>query len=208
MNNNKKGQAAMEFLMTYGWAILAAIIAIGVLAYFGVFNPGRLAGPAGLVSPPFNLDDFRIVDAAVAGDTDNVTLVITQNLGSSIKLLATPITQGTGAATEGFNFKLPSGVYCSITDMDSTGALIVLDAPTTTLNAVYAGGVGDVGESWTSGTQLTIIAKCPNSATSVPSGSSSWSAGDAARGDVTLRYTKSGSSLTQVSQGNVRGPSQ
>ena len=33
-----KGQAAMEFLMTYGWAILAGIIAIGVLAYFGVFN--------------------------------------------------------------------------------------------------------------------------------------------------------------------------
>ena len=29
--NNKKGQAAMEFLMTYGWAILAAIIVIGVL---------------------------------------------------------------------------------------------------------------------------------------------------------------------------------
>jgi len=38
---HKKGQAAMEFLMTYGWAILAAIIAIGVLAYFGVFTPDR-----------------------------------------------------------------------------------------------------------------------------------------------------------------------
>ena len=35
--HNKRGQAAMEFLMTYGWAILAAITAIGVLAYFGVF---------------------------------------------------------------------------------------------------------------------------------------------------------------------------
>lgn len=37
----KKGQAVMEFLMTYGWAILAAIISIAVLAYFGFFNPGR-----------------------------------------------------------------------------------------------------------------------------------------------------------------------
>ena len=36
----KRGQAAMEFLMTYGWAILAAIIAIAALAYFGVFSPG------------------------------------------------------------------------------------------------------------------------------------------------------------------------
>lgn len=35
----KKGQMALEFLMTYGWAILSAIIVIGVLAYFGVFSP-------------------------------------------------------------------------------------------------------------------------------------------------------------------------
>ncbi len=30
----KKGQAAMEFLMTYGWAILVVLIAIGALMYF------------------------------------------------------------------------------------------------------------------------------------------------------------------------------
>lgn len=36
---NKKSQGAfMEFLMTYGWAILGFVIAIGVLAYFGVFS--------------------------------------------------------------------------------------------------------------------------------------------------------------------------
>jgi len=35
----KKGQAALEFLMTYGWAILVVMIVIGALAYFGVLNP-------------------------------------------------------------------------------------------------------------------------------------------------------------------------
>jgi uncharacterized protein (UPF0333 family) len=30
----QRGQAAMEFLMTYGWAILVVLIAIGALAYF------------------------------------------------------------------------------------------------------------------------------------------------------------------------------
>jgi len=35
MRFNKKGQAAMEFLMTYGWAILIAIIAIAALIAFG-----------------------------------------------------------------------------------------------------------------------------------------------------------------------------
>ncbi len=39
---NKKGQAAMEFLMTYGWAILVVIAAIAALAYFGVLDPARL----------------------------------------------------------------------------------------------------------------------------------------------------------------------
>jgi uncharacterized protein (UPF0333 family) len=38
-----KGQAAMEFLMTYGWAILIVVIAVAALAAFGVFNPGQFA---------------------------------------------------------------------------------------------------------------------------------------------------------------------
>ena len=37
----KKGQAAMEFLMTYGWAILVVLAAIAALAYFGVLSPAR-----------------------------------------------------------------------------------------------------------------------------------------------------------------------
>lgn len=35
---NKKSQQAMEFLMTYGWAILVVIAIMFVLAYFGVLS--------------------------------------------------------------------------------------------------------------------------------------------------------------------------
>ena len=35
----RKSQAALEFLMNYGWAILVVLIAVGALAYFGVLNP-------------------------------------------------------------------------------------------------------------------------------------------------------------------------
>jgi len=48
----KRGQAAMEFLMTYGWAILAAIIAIGVLVTIFGFG-GNLSGSSAAVSAPF-----------------------------------------------------------------------------------------------------------------------------------------------------------
>jgi hypothetical protein len=37
----RRSQAAMEFLMTYGWWILVVLAAIGALAYFGVLNPAR-----------------------------------------------------------------------------------------------------------------------------------------------------------------------
>jgi hypothetical protein len=36
---NKKGQAALEFLMTYGWAIIIIAVALVVLYQWGVFNP-------------------------------------------------------------------------------------------------------------------------------------------------------------------------
>src|SRR3989338_9140148 len=50
---NRKSQAALEFLMTYGWAILVVLVAIGALAYFGVlspdkFLPSKCTFPAGL----------------------------------------------------------------------------------------------------------------------------------------------------------------
>ncbi|NQV09045.1 hypothetical protein HQ529_04295 [Candidatus Woesearchaeota archaeon] len=38
----KKAQAALEFLMTYGWAILVVLVVIGALAYFGILNPSIL----------------------------------------------------------------------------------------------------------------------------------------------------------------------
>ena len=37
----KKSQAALEFLMTYGWAILVVLVAVGALAYFGVLSPDK-----------------------------------------------------------------------------------------------------------------------------------------------------------------------
>jgi len=57
----KKGQAAMEFLMTYGWAILVVLAAIGALAYFGVLSPDRFLPekctlPSGIACLDFRYD--------------------------------------------------------------------------------------------------------------------------------------------------------
>jgi len=42
----KKAQSAMEYLMTYSWAILAIALAIGALFQLGVFNTGSLVARA------------------------------------------------------------------------------------------------------------------------------------------------------------------
>ncbi len=43
IRSQAKGQSAMEYLMTYGWAILIIAVVLGVLYYLGVFNTANLA---------------------------------------------------------------------------------------------------------------------------------------------------------------------
>ena len=40
--NNKKSQAALEFLTTYAWAFLVILLMIGALAYFGILKPTKI----------------------------------------------------------------------------------------------------------------------------------------------------------------------
>ena len=42
MTQTKLGQAALEYLMTYGWAVLVVLVVIGALSYFGVLSPSTL----------------------------------------------------------------------------------------------------------------------------------------------------------------------
>ena len=73
----KKAQAAMEFLMTYGWAILVVLIAIAALAYFGVLNPGRYLPSSCRLVPGLGCEDFKVT-------TNAVTLVIQNGMGQDL----------------------------------------------------------------------------------------------------------------------------
>jgi len=65
-----KGQAAMEFLMTYGWAILAAIIVIGILGYY-YFSRDVLTPKAAVVNPPFYLNAQTVNTSGVSLELKN-----------------------------------------------------------------------------------------------------------------------------------------
>lgn len=94
---SKRGQAAMEFLMTYGWAILAAVIAIGVLAYFGVFTPGKYVTGSAVVNPPFYANAWN-VQADTGGGSSGVVLELKNNGGEDYNIYSVDVS-GCGTYT-------------------------------------------------------------------------------------------------------------
>jgi uncharacterized protein (UPF0333 family) len=80
---DKKGQAAMEFLMTYGWAILAAIIVIGVLAIY--FRPSQLTQNSVVVTAP-------LYGVGVTFTATQIQVEVKNNGGESLNTTAATLT--------------------------------------------------------------------------------------------------------------------
>ena len=66
---HKKSQAAMEFLMTYGWAILIVLVVTAALFFLGVFNP-RTTNFCIATAP------FTCTDVKFQASTNTLTLVL------------------------------------------------------------------------------------------------------------------------------------
>jgi len=77
--NKKRGQAATEFLMTYGWAILIVLAAIGALAYFGILSPNKFLPNSCILFPGLSCDDFII-------SPGSAVIIITNGMGNSITI--------------------------------------------------------------------------------------------------------------------------
>jgi hypothetical protein len=78
----RKGQAAMEFLMTYGWAILVVLAAIAALAYFGVLSPGNLLPDRTVFASPIP----HTASASIDSTTDTIIIPLRNNAGFSINV--------------------------------------------------------------------------------------------------------------------------
>ena len=82
---NRKGQAAMEFLMTYGWAIIIVLAAIGALAYFGVLSPQKLLPDRTVFPAPLpNVDN-----AVISQSGNSIAIAFMNNKGVDVNV---PIT--------------------------------------------------------------------------------------------------------------------
>ena len=77
-----RAQVALEFITTYGWAILIVTIMIGALAYYGVVNPKNLIQENCISSPSFNCVDHVLYTNGTA------RLVVTVNLPEGVDSLS------------------------------------------------------------------------------------------------------------------------
>ncbi len=94
----KKGQSAMEYLMTYGWAIIIVIIVAAALYALGVFNPGAYTttaatGFAELGKPAAGGWQYTAAGA--------LTVRLSNNLPYAINVTTLSVTNAAGTACTG-----------------------------------------------------------------------------------------------------------
>ena len=85
----KKGQAAMEFLMTYGWVLLVVLIAIAALAFFGVLNPSRFLPMSCNLGVGFSCVDFKVDDdmePTTGGTQSGIDIIVQNGIGKNLDL--------------------------------------------------------------------------------------------------------------------------
>lgn len=79
MNGLKKGQAAMEFLTTYGWMLIVVMVVVGGMWQFGVFTPSTWVKSSCQLDNKLSCDSFSFTyDQAQTNYTFQIELV---NLG-------------------------------------------------------------------------------------------------------------------------------
>jgi len=107
----RKAQAALEYLTTYGWAIMGALIAIGALTYFGFLNPTKLLPNRCDFGKQLECVEYRILSEG------HVDVVFRNNFGKDIK-----ITDVKGDDILGVNPASPGSLPLTITS-GGTGEL-------------------------------------------------------------------------------------
>jgi hypothetical protein len=90
--NNTKGQSALEFLTTYGWAFMVALMIIAALSYSGILNPNRYLPDKCTFGSQIYCSDYLV------SQTDNqIRLSLVNNIGEKINLTSAQVytPQGT-----------------------------------------------------------------------------------------------------------------
>jgi hypothetical protein len=132
----RNGQAALEFITTYGWAFVIILTAIAALSYFGVLKP-PIADRC-IVAPEFMCQDYRLL--LLNGDQASAEMILAngKDFNMNISDLACTFPNGNKNAVHVFDvFKMDKTyanlhwepgekrrIQCNLTAPDKGGFII------------------------------------------------------------------------------------
>ena len=148
-----KAQSAMEYLMTYGWAILIISIVLGSLFSLGVFNSGSTLPNACIPGSGY----YCSIASFAHGTNANIVATIGQSTGTSWTSWAYYFCDGCSTGSAG-----PFGTAYNVvstaggTPLNSgSQTTVVLTVPTSvSTTAAGAGTSGTVWVCWTTASYL------------------------------------------------------
>jgi len=114
----RKGQTAIEYLMTYGWAILIILVVGGVLYYYGVFSPTTLVGKQ-KTGFSGGVDVVDYVINSNGANPDSISVLVENRAG--VQIIVTGVTVNGVAATSWSNVTLAEGARATQFNAGVTG---------------------------------------------------------------------------------------
>jgi len=87
----RKSQSSLEFLVTYGWAILGVMIVVSALIYFGIFNTSRYVNDFCNFGEQLKCEDY------ILNSTGGLGLKLRNNFGVSIDITEFVVRSSAGA---------------------------------------------------------------------------------------------------------------
>ena len=99
-NRSPRGQAALEFIMSYGWAMMIALVAMGSLAYM-------VSNPKNITPEKCTFSNFNCIGTKFGTEGLKIVLINSQPYATSIKSITLPAIAGSSCASDLTN--VPTG---------------------------------------------------------------------------------------------------
>lgn len=149
--NIRKAQSSMEYLMTYGWAILIVAVSLGTLYDLGIFNGSSLAGQSCVAAPGYYCQNLAL---PISG---YISFTFGQESGSKIFNIemACGATSGSGgypSNSASWSFILTNGLATNVINDANLNNAIDLN----TAQTVQVSGLQCYGPASTPETNLVI----------------------------------------------------
>ncbi len=135
----RRGQGALEYLITYGWAILIIVIIGGALFALGVFNPSNwVSNKRATGFSSVQVKDWRATSSGV-------DLILQNKFGSDINLTVIVATRTSGNCS----WYTPDGLTVLSLDGEEQ---VLADTPANCITGL------DTGDTYTMDLQVNFVA--------------------------------------------------